>query len=99
MATYFSCITADYWVAKNKLAAAAKKVARKMERQIIPGDQVEGYKSAFRKQIEDLNKTFSRCKPLKLEIWKEPSDRTGDIFIDISCVFTINLFKVKEVEP
>lgn len=99
MATYFSCITADHWTAKNKLEAAAKKVARRMERQIIPGDQVEGYKSAFKKQIEDLNNTFSRCKPLELNIWKEPMERTGDIFIDISSVFQISLFRVKEVEP
>jgi hypothetical protein len=93
MALYFSRITSDYWVAKNKLAAAAKKVARDMDRRIIADEKLHQFKNEFKDRITELNAIHSRCKPLELEIWKPMGEQ---IAISISGVFQMELVPVKD---
>jgi len=97
MTTYFSRITSDHWAAKNKLEAAAKDLAREMDRHIIPADRANDFKNIFKQKVENLNTRFSRCKPLELEIWKPREDRSNDICIQISGVFCMELISIKTV--
>jgi hypothetical protein len=70
MKTYFSRITADHWTAKNKLEEAAHNLAHEMDRRLIQENELPDYKQEFKDKIDDLNKTFSRCKPLQFSIEK-----------------------------
>lgn len=76
MKRYFTRITADHWVAKNKLAEEAKQLALKMERLIIHEDTLQSYRDAFIQSVKELNDKYPRCKPLKPIIWKIPYNRS-----------------------
>lgn len=95
MKKYFSKITANHWIAKNRLEEAAHKVARDMERRIISGDKVTEFKKEFRDKIDTINSANPRCKPLELDIHSAYDDR-GDIDIYIPSVFNFSLFLVKD---
>jgi len=95
MKQYFSKITADHWVAKNRLEAAAHKVAREMERRIIPEDKIAEFKNEFRDKIKSINIANPRCKPLEFNILNAYDDR-GDIDIYIPSVFNFSCYLVKE---
>ena len=99
MTQYFSRITADHWTAKNRLDKAAKEVAMIMDRKIINQEDIEVFKTEFTYRIDIINKEFSRCKPLVLDIWL-PEHRKGvnDISFSISGVFDLMLFEAKEAE-
>lgn len=92
---YVSRITADHWMAKNNLEKAAKKLAKEMERKLIPGDQLAAYKKEFKDKIEKLNQEFKRCKPLDFYI-NASYDNTRDIVINCSGVFMMEMFEVKQ---
>jgi hypothetical protein len=97
MKLYFSRITADHWVAKNKLEAAAKKLAYEMDRQLVPENKIPVFKTDFQRKLSKLNEEHSRCKPLALDIWT-PDDRNKfkDKAIYISSVVSMSLFEVNE---
>lgn len=94
---YVSRITADHWMAKNNLEKAAKKLAKEMERRLIPGDQLADYKKEFKDKIEQLNQEFKRCKPLDFYIGASYDNRR-DIDIVCSGVFMMEMFEVKQQE-
>lgn len=95
---YVSRITADNWMAKNNLEKAAKKLAKEMERRLIPGEQLAAYKKEFKDKIEKLNQEFKRCKPLDFYI-DVSYDNRSDIDINCSGVFMMEVFEVKQQEP
>lgn len=91
---YVSRITADHWMAKNDLEKAAKKLAKEMERRLIPGDKLSAYKKEFRDKIEKLNKEFKRCKPLEFYFHTDYSPRI-DHLAHCQGVFMIEIFQIK----
>jgi hypothetical protein len=95
MKLYFSRVTADYWVPKNTLEAAAKKLAYEMDRQLVPENKVEVFKAKYRSRLQKLNEEHSRCKPLVLDIWT-PDDRGTyrDKAVDIKSVVCMTLYEV-----
>lgn len=92
---YFTKITSDYYVAKNKLQAEAKQVAIVMERQIIDEDYILTYFYIFDEKIKALNLKYKRCNPLVLEK-RECVHNEVDIRIEISGVFYMKLYLIKE---
>lgn len=95
MKLYFSRITADHWVAKNKLEAAAKSLAYEMDRQLIPADKVPAFKAMIRQRLIKLNEEYSRCKPLVIDIWTPEDDmKYPDIAVLVPYVFHMSLFVV-----
>jgi hypothetical protein len=95
MKQYFSRITADHWCAKNNLEKAAHKLAKEMDRRIVPDWQVKAYKEEFKTKIQKLNEEFPRCKPLRFSIGPSPSNN-GDIVIWCDGVFNMSLFLAKD---
>jgi hypothetical protein len=97
---YFSKVTSDHWTAKNKAEAAAKELARSMERMHFPDSQLSNFLRVMEEGIKGINQTYPRCKPLKLEIWKpwehisDPGNNR-DIDIYVSDVFQLSLYEVK----
>lgn len=94
MKTYFSRITADHWCAKNNLHREINNVAKEMDRRIVTADEVEAFKAEISHEIEELNKKYSRCTPMKLSIHKD-YDRGEDIQFVVSGVFQLVLFLAK----
>jgi len=66
MKYYFTLISNDYRVDKNKLEAAAKKATRKASYRIISEKEILPFKKEFRDKIKKLNEKFPRCKPLEI---------------------------------
>jgi len=91
MKNYFSRITADHWCAKNKLEEAAHKVAKEMDRRLVPDWQVKAFKEEFKEKILKINNEHPRCKPVELLIDADRMDR-GDINFYVSGVFQMSLF-------
>lgn len=95
MKLYFSRVTADHWVAKNKLEAAAKSLAYELDRQLIPADKIPAFKAEIRQRLGKINEEHSRCKPLVLDMWT-PRDEAKypDIAVHVPYVFEMSLFVV-----
>ena len=93
MQLYFSKVTQDHWVAKNRLEAEAKTIALYAERRLIPEEKLEAFKTEFQKRISRANLQSHRCKPLELDIRTFGIDN-GDITIYIPGVFQMSLYKV-----
>ena len=85
MKQYFSKMTEDRWNLKNRLEAAAQKVAREMERRIITEKGITEFDNEFRDKIKSINIAYPRCKPLEVEIRND--DDRGDIDFFITTVF------------
>jgi hypothetical protein len=92
MKQYFSKITANHWCAKNKLHAEANEVAQDMERRLVTADELSGFRQELYGKIEDLNKKYARCNPLKIETFKH---NDGDNSFYISGVFHLTMHFVK----
>jgi hypothetical protein len=95
MKRYFTRITADHWVAKNKLAEEAKQLALRMERLLLHEDTLQLYKDTFSQAVKDLNDKYHRCKPLVLHIWKIPDTRTNRWSYSIYSVFDIEVIELQ----
>lgn len=93
---YLSRITADHWTAKNNLQKAAHKLAHTMDKIFIPAEEVENFKKYFHSRIEELNKEFSRCKPLSFSIQRSQQDR-DEYWIYCDGVFNMHLIKIKKI--
>lgn len=97
MKNYFSRITADHWQAKNKLEAAAKDLANKMDRYLLREDEIEGFTSEMLNQVKLLNESFSRCKSISITFQEahKYNENEHDIWIYCPGVFHMSLFEVK----
>lgn len=58
-----------FYQPKNKLHKAVQEIFSKEQRKVIERDDLRHYEVAFRKAIDDLNKQFPNCTPVKLNIW------------------------------
>jgi hypothetical protein len=95
MKLYFSKVTTDHWVAKNKLEAAAKDLAHELDRQLIPEDKIPTFRAMIRQRLVKLNEEYSRCKPLVIDIYSpEDEARYLDFAVDVPYVFRMSLFAV-----
>ncbi len=79
---YFSHISNCY-AEKNQLATAVHNFLKHKNRQVIPAFEIELFKMDIVKGIDDLNKTFSRCKPFECTWWK-PYDKRRDWQLSLS---------------
>jgi hypothetical protein len=97
MRYYFSKITADHWIAKNKLHEAALRVAKEMEWKLIPVGDMPKFEKEFKDKIDAINSQFSRCNPLVLDIYTDPIERRSkDICFNIYKVFSLSLYWAKD---
>lgn len=97
MKQYFTKVTSDYWIPKNKLCEEAQNIARDLERRLVPEDDYEEFITDFWNKIQNANIFYHRCKPLKLEWQKgEPYSSDGEIYCYISGVFHFSFYLVKE---
>lgn len=98
MNQYFSKITSDHWTAKNKLQAAAKEVARKMDGILINENKQIEFINQFKEEILRINNKFYKCKPMVLHNHPCHSN-SKEHFIYINCVFEMKLYLVKGYLP
>ena len=94
MKTYFSKISADHWTAKNNLEKEAHKLGREMERRIIPEQELKAFKKELSEKIDNLNKQFTRCKPLSFSIHGS-YDNSGDYTAYCDGVFNMGIYLAK----
>lgn len=95
MKRYFTRITADHWVAKNKLAEEAKQLALRMERLLLHEDTLQLYKDTFIQAVKDLNAKYPRCKPLDISIWEVPNRRLKYWSYSIPGIFSIEVVELQ----
>ena len=93
---YLSRITADHWSVKNNLQKAAHKLAHTMDKIFIPAEEVENFKKYFHSRIEELNKEFSRCKPLDFHTQRSYQEKDS-WWIYCDGVFEMDLIKIKGI--
>ena len=93
MNLFFSKVTADHWCPKNKLQEEAQAAARDMDCILVPESKMKDFGDEVFRRIDELNKKYHRCNPLKLYKWKP--DRHEDCFM-IDGVFTLSMYQVKE---
>lgn len=64
MKYYFTLISNDYRVDKNKLETAAKEATREASHRLVSEKELPDFKKEFFQKINDLNTKYPRCKPL-----------------------------------
>lgn len=65
MKYYFTLISNDYRIDKNKLETAAKDATREASYRLISQEELPNFKKEFIRKIKDLNTKHPRCKPLE----------------------------------
>jgi len=95
MKQYFTLISNDYKVDKNKLETAAKKATNEASHRIIPGSELKAFKQTFRDRIKELNKAFPRCKPLEVSTMNAHVSK-ADSIIWVENVCDLEFYLVKE---
>lgn len=95
MKYYFTKITADYWIPKNRLQEEAQKIARDMECRIVREDCLDEFKLEFKTRIENANLSFHRCNPVELKFHPDYLN-DGSICCGIEGVFRFEFYLIKE---
>lgn len=94
MDLYFTYITSNHWIAKNKAQEQAHKLALEIAGLIIPKSKVNAFKKDVQLKVDQINQDHKRCNDLRLSIWKP--DMTKDTLdITIPGVFHLSLRKSK----
>ena len=94
MKRYCTRITANHWVAKNRLAEEAKQLALRMEKLLLHEDTLQLFKDTFTQAVYELNIKYPRCKPLELHVW-QPDSRSKFWVYSIYSVFDIEVFELQ----
>lgn len=82
-----------FYQPKNKLQKAVQEFFKEQERKVIAGESVNKYQDYFDERIDALNKQFTKCTPVKLNIWSHDSK---DINIQIESVVGLSMLQFTE---
>jgi hypothetical protein len=91
MTHYFSLVSNDYYIAKNKLEADAHKMIRPYNKLLIKAEDLKNFKDELKTQIDLLNQKHSRCKPLEFHCEACYNEKQS-CFIEIRGVFRITMY-------
>lgn len=95
MKYYFTKVTQDHWVPKNRLQEEAEKIARHMEGRVVREDNMDEFKLEFKTKIENANVYFHRCNPVEL-IFHPNYFNDGGICCGVDGVFRFEFYLIKE---
>jgi hypothetical protein len=99
MKYYFTNLTDDYWVEKNKAYTDAKVVARNRSRIILHESDLETFKKEFQADIDTVNSEYKRCKDLHLFTYTVPNHKSAyqRFSISISSCFVMEIVEVRSI--
>ena len=90
---YFTKITQDHWVLKNKAHEEIHAFARENDRKILDKTEVRDYIEGFKEEMRRINHAYPRCKEIYLDTHKGHNINKEDWQIYVSGNFRITIFQ------
>lgn len=78
---------------KNKLWKEIQNYLKSLDRRLIFERDISDAKRIIIKKINDLNKQFSRCKPVKASFWQGPIDKDFILSLDGESIIGFTFLK------
>lgn len=95
MKYYFTLISNDHRLEKNKLEEAAKEATREASQRLISESELMLFKHSFLNKIKDLNTKFPRCRPLHAYEFNYYYNESGSAII-VGDVCNLDFYVVKD---